>query len=136
MTNEMTPYERECNAEDDARRAADLETLDADEDWAAPMFIGAASGELVTPGLGDVPQDRSADGVPEVEQRLQVNKAIADDVTAPQRARVTDRESWWLHACGYVELHYDYKGTPAPSTCTKCDEVGEWRALYTLGGES
>ena len=51
---------------------------------------------------------------------------------APQRARATERESWWMHACGYVELHYDHHGTPAPSTCTKCDEIGPWRALYVL----
>lgn len=52
---------------------------------------------------------------------------------APRRARATERESWWMHACGYVELHYDRDGTPAASTCTKCDEIGKWRALYTLG---
>lgn len=182
-------------------------------DYNLPMGVNPALvyGEPV--GLGDVPQDRSADGVPEVAQApLRVDKALAelqrfeeidraaiargesanwwergsntpaeartgrsDRVAAalselaalrrgiavswlsgtaitdhierieallkaeggpaPQRARATERESWWLHSCGYVELHYDHIGTPPPSDCTKCDEVGTWRALYTLGGE-
>jgi hypothetical protein len=32
--------------------AAELDVIDADEDYAATMFIGSASGVLVTPSLG------------------------------------------------------------------------------------
>lgn len=111
--------------------------------------------------MSDTPQDRSADGVPEVEQAHAPAPTLADDVaalraeveahwrdgqlpnymatlfdriaaSAPQRATATEHESWWMHGCGYVELHYNHHGTPARRTCTKCDEVSTWRALYVL----
>lgn len=59
--------------------------------------------------------------------------AALDRIAAqvPMRARVGD-ELWWMHSCGAAGLYYprDIAGV----TCTKCNEPGDWRALYTFGG--
>jgi len=101
-------------------------------------------GEAPPPSGQPAPAPTLADDVVALRAELEVSNihparlrgmlAILDRIAAraPQRARATEHESWWLHACGYVELHYDHHGTPAASACMKCDEVGAWQALYVL----